>query len=53
MKPTYSFGGLSLSQMVKPYVDNWLETRQSVNDIISATTRRRRPSTRRASSNSA
>ena len=35
LKPTYSFGGLSLSQMVKPYVDNWLETRQSVNDIIS------------------
>lgn len=34
LKPTYSFGGLSLSQMVKPYVDNWLETRQSVNDII-------------------
>ncbi|WP_027162346.1 DUF1073 domain-containing protein [Mesorhizobium sp. WSM1293] len=38
LKPTYSFGGLSLSQMVKPYVDNWLETRQSVNDIISAFT---------------
>lgn len=35
LKPTYSFGGLSLSQMVKPYVDNWLQTRQSVNDIIS------------------
>ncbi|MBB3743895.1 hypothetical protein FHX10_003394 [Rhizobium sp. BK591] len=36
LKPTYSFGGLSLSQMAKPYVDNWLQTRQSVNDIISA-----------------
>jgi phage-related protein (TIGR01555 family) len=36
LKPTYSFGGLSLSQMAKPYVDNWLETRQGVNDIISA-----------------
>lgn len=34
LKPTYSFGGLSMSQMAKPYVDNWLETRQSVNDII-------------------
>lgn len=34
LKPTYSFGGLSLSQMMKPYVDNWLQTRQSVNDII-------------------
>ncbi|MDB5448410.1 MAG: uncharacterized protein JWQ97_3727 [Phenylobacterium sp.] len=36
LKPAYSFGGLSLSQMVKPYVDNWIETRQSVNDIVSA-----------------
>lgn len=34
LKPTYSFGGLSLTQMMKPYVDNWLGTRQSVNDII-------------------
>lgn len=30
LKPAYSFAGLSLSQMVKPYVDNWLRTRQSV-----------------------
>ncbi len=36
LKPTYSFGGLSLSQIAKPSVDNWLETRSSVNDIISA-----------------
>lgn len=36
LKPAYSFGGLSLSQMCKPYVDNWLRTRQSVADIISA-----------------
>lgn len=36
LKPTYSFGGLSMSQMAKPYVDNWLQTRQSVNAIISA-----------------
>lgn len=34
LKPSYSFGGLSLSQMVKPYVDNWLRTRQSVADLI-------------------
>jgi phage-related protein (TIGR01555 family) len=27
---------LSLSQLAKPYVDNWLQTRQGVNDIISA-----------------
>lgn len=38
LKPTYNFGGLPLSQLAKPYVDNWLRTRQSVNDIISAFT---------------
>jgi phage-related protein (TIGR01555 family) len=37
-KPAYAFAGLSLSQMVKPYVDNWLRTRQSVSDIIHAFT---------------
>lgn len=36
LKPAYAFGGLSLSQMAKPYIDNWLNTRQSVNDIIRA-----------------
>lgn len=36
LKPAYAFGGLSLSQMAKPYVDNWLQTRQSVSDLISA-----------------
>lgn len=36
LKPAYSFGGLSLSQMLKPYVDNWLDIRQSVADIIQA-----------------
>lgn len=36
LKPAYQFGGLSLSQMAKPYVDNWLRTRQSVSDLISA-----------------
>jgi uncharacterized protein len=34
LKPAYSFGGLSLSQMAKPYVDNWLRARQSVSDLI-------------------
>ena len=34
LKPTYSFGGISLSQLAKPYVDNWIETRQGVNDIV-------------------
>ena len=36
LKPVYNFGGLSMSQMAKPYVDNWLRTRQSVADIISS-----------------
>ena len=35
LKPAYSFGGLALTQMAKPYVDNWLRTRQSVSDLIS------------------
>lgn len=34
LKPAYSFGGLSLTQMAKPYVDMWLQTRQSVADLI-------------------
>jgi hypothetical protein len=34
LKPAYAFGGLSLSQMAKPYVDNWLRTRQAVADIV-------------------
>ena len=36
LKPAYSFGGLSLSQMIKPYVDNWLYIRQSVSDLVNA-----------------
>jgi hypothetical protein len=34
LKPAYAFGGLSLSQMAKPYIDNWLRTRQSVSDLL-------------------
>lgn len=34
LKPAYAFGGLSLTQMAKPYVDIWLQTRQSVSDLI-------------------
>jgi phage-related protein (TIGR01555 family) len=34
LKAVYAFGGLSLSQMAKPYVDNWLRTRQSVSDLV-------------------
>lgn len=34
LKAQYAFGGMSLTQMAKPYVDNWLRTRQSVSDIV-------------------
>lgn len=34
LKPVYNFGGLSLTQIMKPYVDNWLRTRQSVSDLL-------------------
>lgn len=36
LKPAYSFGGLALTQMVKTYIDNWLQTRDAVNGIVSA-----------------
>ena len=38
LKPSYFFGGRSLIQMAKPYVDNWLQTRQSISDLIKAFT---------------
>lgn len=34
LKAAYSFGGISLSQLAEPYVNNWLRTRQSVSDIV-------------------
>jgi hypothetical protein len=34
LKPTYSFRGISMSQLAIPYVDNWLRTRQSVSDTV-------------------
>lgn len=34
LKPAYAFGGLPLIQIAKPYVDNWLKTRQSVADLV-------------------
>ena len=33
LKPAYLFGGVSLTQLLRPYVDNWLRTRQAVSDI--------------------
>jgi len=35
LKPAYQFGGLSLTQLMKPYVENWLRTRQAISDITS------------------
>lgn len=34
LKPAYNFGGMSLSQLAEPTVENWLRTRQSVSDLI-------------------
>lgn len=34
LKAAYNFGGLSLSQMAEPYVNNWIRTRNSVSDLI-------------------
>lgn len=38
LKPAYAFGGVSLAQMAKPYVDNWLRNRQAGSDILNAFT---------------
>ena len=35
-KPNYAFGGLSLTQLMVPYVDNWLRTRQAVSDMVNS-----------------
>lgn len=34
IKPAYNFGGLSMTQMIEPYVDRWLRTVDSVNRLI-------------------
>ena len=34
LKAAFNFSGISLSQLVEPYVENWLTTRQSVADLI-------------------
>jgi uncharacterized protein len=33
-KPAYMFGGQSLTQIMRPVVENWLTTRKSVGDIV-------------------
>lgn len=34
LKPAYAFGGISLSQLVKFYIDKWLRNVNSVSDLI-------------------
>ncbi len=34
LKSAYAFGGLPMTQVARPYVENWLRTRQSVSDLI-------------------
>lgn len=34
LKPVYMFGGLSLSQMAKPYIDNFIRNRTSVGNLL-------------------
>lgn len=35
LKSAYAFGGLPMTQVARPYVNNWLRTRQDVSDLIS------------------
>lgn len=35
LKPAYNFGGISMSQLIEPYVNRWLKTVDSVNRLIS------------------
>lgn len=35
LKPAYNFGGISLSQLIQPYVDRWLRTVTAVSRMIS------------------
>jgi len=34
LKPVYNFSGMSLSQLAQPYVDYWLQTRDSVGTLL-------------------
>lgn len=36
LKPAYAFGGVSRTQQIKAYVDNWLRSRQSSSDLLHA-----------------
>lgn len=34
LKPSFAFGGIPLAQLVEPYVNNWISTRDSVKDMV-------------------
>jgi hypothetical protein len=34
LKPAYNFGGMSMTQLMEPYVNAWLRTRESVSDLL-------------------
>lgn len=34
LKPSFMFGGVALTQLAQPSVDNWLQTRKSVSDLL-------------------
>lgn len=34
LKPAYNFAGMSLSQIIEPYVNGWLRTKQAVENLI-------------------
>ena len=34
LKPAYNFGGLSLTQLLIPFVEQWLKTRNSISDLL-------------------
>jgi phage-related protein (TIGR01555 family) len=34
LKPAYDFAGISITQLMMPYVNRWLRTAKSVNDLI-------------------
>ena len=34
LKPAYSFGGLSMTQLAQAYVNNWVRTRDSIGDVV-------------------
>lgn len=35
LKPSYNFSGMSLSQLIEPYVQRWLKTVDSINRLLS------------------